>query len=360
MKIAILCGTKPITEKSGNLYEIAKILAEKHSVDIINNKKGHLSYLYSLFNFNGIINFNTHNLILRIIRQIINLLVYAFKNRPDIFMTIDREEYEGPFIVLIAKILRKKSIVRIAGDPIDASIYIKNFFKRLIGRIIIRHFSLKIIKRADRIIVMSKELKKKLIKIGFKKEKIKIIMQPINYYDFKINWNFPLLNNKLNRKKQNILVVGTFSKRKGFDTILKILQNKIIREKYEFLFAGKDYEGYIKDLKKYPNVKFLGHLSKKELIWYYHHVNLLLHCAYIEGFPKVITEAFICGCPIVARDIVNIDRLANYTFKNDNDLLNILLKKNFIRKYRRELPDEFKYNIIKENLLNLIEDLRIN
>ena len=80
--------------------------------------------------------------------------------------------------------------------------------------------------------------------------------------------------------------------------------------------------------------------------------------SYFEGFPKVVTEAYGCGCPIVGRNIVNIDRLADRVFDNDEQALKILLEKDFKRKKKIVWPKEFDEKLIKKQYIDLIEELK--
>ena len=70
--------------------------------------------------------------------------------------------------------------------------------------------------------------------------------------------------------------------------------------------------------------------------------------------PKVILEAFTCGLPIVARDISDIDLLADDTFIDDQELLQ-LLRENTYQRHSRSLPREFQKDYAADIYLEAVE-----
>ncbi|MFT4305078.1 MAG: hypothetical protein ACMXX8_03215, partial [Candidatus Woesearchaeota archaeon] len=66
---------------------------------------------------------------------------------------------------------------------------------------------------------------------------------------------------------------------------------------------------------------------------------------------------YATGCPIIAKDVVNTDRLADYTFNTYKEAKKILLEKKFKRKKKIIWPEEFKPEVIKKSYLDLIKEL---
>ncbi|MCF7798449.1 glycosyltransferase [Candidatus Woesearchaeota archaeon] len=352
MKIGILAGLKPLTKKKGNIYGISKIISEENEVYLVGYDPNTQKEIEKDLKFRNYTKIKPKNIFLRILRHKINLSRFCKKEKPDILMNIYREEFEGVITVIVAKKFGIKSIVRFAGNPFEAYKHKKTFFNKLgtyiLTNIIAKHF----LKKATKIITMSEETKINLIKQGFNKKKIEIVMQPMKINIPKANKNLK----GLSKTKKNVLFVGNFTKGKGFQSIINILENKTIQQKYNFVFIGADKDNYSKTINKYKNTSILGRLDQEKVFEYMASSDIFLFPSYFEGFPKAVTEAYLCGCPIIARDIVNIDRLAQYTFKTDKELLNIMLNKK-IKKAKNNLPEEFTYNYVREKYKQLVREI---
>lgn len=291
--------------------------------------------------------------------NLMNLIFIKNKNKIDILFSSHHENFLGVMNVIFSKIYKKKSLVRMAGNLIDAYKFKKNILNRYFTYLIDHIIAIPILKKADKIIVMSQYIKNELIKIGYDENKIEIIMQPIEYksYQLKKSEINKIYNLKLSKSKKNILFAGNLTKGKGIDSFINLLKSEEINSNFNFIFAGKDRDNYFSKLEKFDNVTLLGKVTKEELIKYYYSVDLFLFPSYFEGFPKVVTEVYCSGCPIITRDIVNLDRLADDVFNDDDELKNLLLNFNYKRKNKIIWPKEFEEKYIKEKYLNIIEEI---
>ena len=182
-------------------------------------------------------------------------------------------------------------------------------------------------------------------------------MQPFKIATFKSNQT--RTPSTLRKDKVNVLVPIELSKYKGLDSIFHILKNSEIRKRFHFIFVYRNTPNKkkVKKLLQTNCVTLLGRITKKELANYYTYVDLTLQPSYIEGFPRHVLEAHAFRCPIIARNIVNLDRLANYVFETDKQLVNILLTKNFRRKNKINLPQEFKYSFLVKKYQDVVDSV---
>ena len=358
MRIGILGSKVTITEKEGNYYGIGEVLSRKHTVDMVGPHKGHLKELDQIFNF---YDYNSiqpnkpgrNSLFIRFldfIKSIHNMVTYARRKRPDVIISIMADE-RNSYVIFIAKLLgRCKGIVRFANDPFTIHRSKKNKFNSFLTRLNYK-IVLSLCRSFDGIIVLSDSIRQKMIKKGFDSKKVRVIMHPLDYSQYKLNYK-PDANLS---QKRNVFFGGTLTKRKGLDTILAILKNKDIQEKCHFYLAGKDKGGYAKYITKYPNVSYLGQIPKKKVIEYLHTVDAVMVPSISDPFPKIITDAYMCGAPIIVRDIPELDRLYDYRFSDEKELIDILLNKKMIRKKKIDIPQDFKRDIIDKQYLDLID-----
>lgn len=100
-----------------------------------------------------------------------------------------------------------------------------------------------------------------------------------------------------------IISIGQFIHRKGFDILLKALEN-VSREVGVYIVGGQPTDEYIKlkeDLKLY-NVHFVGFKSKDELKKYYKIANAFVLPTREDIWGLVINEALAFGLPVITTD----------------------------------------------------------
>ena len=266
----------------------------------------------------------------------------------------------GSWLPVICKLIYNKKLISRGGyDLFHFSIKKKNPLKIIISYIICFF----VYRNSNIIFIPTEFYKRFIIKFFFIKEK-KIAILP-NYIDLTIFKR----NNKINRKKNEVLFIGRLEKQKNIFNMVNYFKNN----KFQLHILGN---GSLKNKlsihikKKYLNVKFINQkVNNKLLPDLLNRYNFFILLSLYEGNPKVLLEAMSCElCPIVS-DVVGInnivDRGKNGLFFDLNNIneLNMLKKMSIIdiRKLQTNAR-KFIYNnnsidtiIYKENII--ISDL---
>ena len=200
--------------------------------------------------------------------------------------------FNAAFIgVLLKKIFNKRLIV---STHTLYGLNNKSFVSKVIKNIL---------KRADKILCVSKSSQRELIDIGINKSKIDVYRYWIDLNQFKPADEFTqikLLNNVKLNDKFSVLFVGRLIEKKG---VKQLCEAAITLPNINFIFIGTGYiENYIKKMAElYNNIIYIGKVSNNKLNQYYGMANLLcVPSQYEEGFGRVSMEAVACGLPVIA------------------------------------------------------------
>ncbi len=161
---------------------------------------------------------------------------------------------------------------------------LKNFLEKLSG------YNKKIVKY----ITPSNALKE-IISKNIDKDKITVIENFLEDRFLNIEPDFS--------KKNYFLFSGRLEKVKGTDYLLRAMKN--LPKEIELHIAGigsceKELKQYAKE-NGLSNIKFLGFLSREELIEEYKNaIALIVPSVWFEAFGMIIIEAFACATPVVA------------------------------------------------------------
>ncbi|UOY10304.1 glycosyltransferase family 4 protein [Methanonatronarchaeum sp. AMET6-2] len=118
--------------------------------------------------------------------------------------------------------------------------------------------------------------------------------------------------------KKQVLMVGSFSKRKGCHLIPKIVK-EISKDGYNLVHVGDVYDkrlfkDVINQLKREGIADYfenIGHIKEQsELSKYYSESKLLIHPALYEAFGNVPVEALSCGTPALVSERCGCGELA--------------------------------------------------
>jgi len=169
-----------------------------------------------------------------------------------------------------------------------------------------------IIHRADAVIALSRteavfieklaHLNKKkvyLIPNGVPSE---IFLRQKEDYNYKDNKDGPF----------RILFVGQLIPLKGVDVLLKAfaLISGIMKAELWLVYQNAEnelkYRMMAKQLGLENKIKFIGFLSAPELAQVYKSVDVFILPSYAESLPSTITEAMLCGTPIIASSVGGI------------------------------------------------------
>ena len=117
------------------------------------------------------------------------------------------------------------------------------------------------------------------------------------------------LKEKLGIKAEKLAVsVGRFSYRggygKGFDTLIKAAHEIDGNENKIYIIGDEPTEEFLdmREALARDNVKFIGHLSKKELREYYRAADVFVLMTRGDAWGLVVNEAMSCGLPVITTD----------------------------------------------------------
>jgi len=318
------------------------------------------------------VSLSSRNLFLKIYHYFLGLL--RFRK----IVKIEKPDYVISFghVANIINILsRAKSIVRV-DNFYSSSCY--GFGGGIYKTLIKMLFN-----KADMIVSVSKESAQDLIKnFGLKKEKIKVIYNPLNVKEIEKLSKEPL-EKKYQEifKKPVIINMGRMSKQKGQRHLIKVFKEvkKTIKEaRLVILGSGElqpELNKIVKDLGIENDVYLLGWQSNP--FKFLAKSKMFVLSSLWEGLPYVLLEAMACGLPIVSydcksgpREILAPDTNFNFQTKNieyaeygilvkeENEellgraVVKVLLDKNLLsqlkEKSKKRAEDFNVKNIVKE------------
>jgi len=168
-----------------------------------------------------------------------------------------------------------------------------------------------VLKHANRIITVSKETMKYVLKLGADKSKTSVIYNGVDIDTFRPT------NKKENRKKLGlpknrkiIFSVRRLVYKNGLDTLIESVP--LVAQNHPdvlFVVAGKGpsrklIEDRIKELKIDDNITLAGFVLDALLPAYYSAADyFILPSASGEGLPLVLLEAMACGLPVIATTV---------------------------------------------------------
>jgi len=165
------------------------------------------------------------------------------------------------------------------------------------------------LKYADRIVAMSENTKKDILKCYPKIDKTKIkVVYPYASEDFRIIKDKKALLNcrkKYNLPEKFFLYVGTLEPRKNIDNILKAIAEIYNKVKIPLVIVGTKGWKYNSIFKKYRDLNldkrvfFTGYVNQQDLPTIYNLAICLIYPSFYEGFGLPPLEAMKCGTPVI-------------------------------------------------------------
>lgn len=211
--------------------------------------------------------------------------------------------------LLVAKILRKKLIVKVVGDVAWEQARMNNVCNDLIQEFqnkkynfstnLIKKIQSLVVKKADVVVTPSKYLKKIVTDWGADENKIKVI------YNAAPNINVT----PKNTEEVNIISIGRLVNWKGFKALVELVPNLLKQKPNLKLYIigdgpeKKELDSLIKGLDLEDNVILTGRLNKQEIEEYFSKTSLfVLNTAY-EGLPHTVLEAMAAEVPVITTNI---------------------------------------------------------
>jgi len=168
-----------------------------------------------------------------------------------------------------------------------------------------------VLKHANRIITVSKETMKYVLRLGADKTKTSVIYNGVDIdYFHPVNKEESRKRLGLPKNRKIILSVRRLVYKNGLDTLIESAP-LLTRDHPDILFvvAGKGpsrklIEDRIKELKIDANIKLTGFVPDNLLPLYYDAADyFVLPSASGEGLPLVLLEAMACGLPVIATTV---------------------------------------------------------
>jgi glycosyltransferase involved in cell wall biosynthesis len=210
-----------------------------------------------------------------------------------------------PHSSIIPAILKNKKPLVLKFHGSDGRIYP---YKNPINKAITQYM----IKKADKILTVSEELKKNLIGLGAPIEKILVLSSGVNTFHF-----LPM-NRENCRKKLGLpldkflcLYIGWLIPSKG---IAEIIEAAYEQPDVVFILAGP---GSIPQI--YPkNCLFTGDLNHQEVPYWINAADVSVLPSYTEGISNFIMESLSCEVPVIATRVGGTPEIVH---NNENGLL---------------------------------------
>ncbi len=235
------------------------------------------------------------------------------------------------------------------------------------------------LKRTDRIISVSSNTKRDIIKItGTDEAKIKVVYEAADskYRQITDKSKLNEIKDKYKLSDQYIFYSGSLSPRKNMIRLLTAydeIKNKIPHKLV--LTGGKswDYEMVQELINKLgDSVIKLGHVPDKDMPFIYNLADLFVYPSLYEGFGLPPLEAMACGCPVIASksssipevvgnaamliDPYDTDDLAETMYKvlTNDGLREELIKRGLYR------AKQFSWEKCARECLNVLEEVSVN
>ncbi|MEI8349035.1 MAG: glycosyltransferase [Candidatus Omnitrophota bacterium] len=207
---------------------------------------------------------------------------------------------DGYCAMRLAKKFRIPYMVEALGS--DINIYTKTTLRRIIIKQILR--------RATKIITVSKDLKRKIMQSNIPEQAISIVYAGINHKTF-----YPM-DKTLARKQVNVsagkvvIFVGNLVKIKGIEYLLKAIPLSKNKDWKLYIIGEGELRGrfqkVIAELGLEERVFMPGMVAHDKLCLWLNVSDMLCLPSFTEGVPNVVLEAMACGLPVVASRLPGI------------------------------------------------------
>ena len=184
--------------------------------------------------------------------------------------------------------------------------FAKRIYKQLMTPVSIR--------RADRIIAVSENTKKDIVKL-FKidPDKVTVVYNGVSGEFKKVEDKAVLdkVRNKYGLPNHYILFVGTIEPRKNIINLIKAFKKSAAD--HHLVIAGKAgwmSDALIKEIKSHDKVQWVENVETKDLPALYSMASLFTYPSMYEGFGLPILEAMACGAPVITSNISSMPEVA--------------------------------------------------
>jgi|GEM_PF-2102319 len=190
----------------------------------------------------------------------------------------------------------------------------------------------------------------KIFKIN--KAQISVIPVPIN--------NLRLTSDISCKRPKTLGLIGRIHNDRGIYNFIKLIKSLTgVRDDFNVVIAGggPDESRFLKeitDLLATSRIRFLGHLSEKELKKLWKEVGILVSTAPAESYGRVMREALVAGVPVWATKSSGVEDLISKVGKDALRILDLTknsrdLSKELDLLLKSKVPQSFRKQFIKDN-----------
>jgi len=218
-------------------------------------------------------------------------------------------------------------------------------------------WSVKALKKAAKIIAVSEDTKKDIVRfLQIPEEKIIVIPEGADsvFKRMKDKKKLKLVKNKYKLPEKFILHAGECWKYKNIEGILKIFGKISEKKDSKNLFFVKVNGTWSEEQRKLieklgigKRIVKLPFVPPQDLAAIYNQAAVLLQLSFLEGFGLTVLEAMSCGCPVVVSDAPALKELVN----DSGIIVNPLEEEKVITELRKMILNKKIRNIyIKKGL----------
>ena len=307
---------------------------------------------------------------IQIMRYCISLGMLSGLKDFDILHSHSYRSFQTDIGCLVSTIKRKPFVLNTHGTLLGYEYILKTKLAHLPYEIYDMATFKNVVRRANAVIVSSRNEYLDALKFGIDKEKIYIIPMGIDITDYESH------RHKLS-ETLNLLFVGRISRDRHLEPIIRALQYldnvKLTIVGGEEKRSSLSKKGYLSELKSLSNelgvsrrINFVGPKYGKQLINYYQATDVFVYTSLYENFGQALLEAAAAGLPIIstpvgiAQEIV-IDGQTGFLV-NDNPktisekimkLSSVSIRKEFGMKIKEIVKRKFAWSNIINQYINI-------
>lgn len=321
------------------LFDIGTMIGDEFEIEIVsgNQLTTRLASRYENFNYLGIRSFDTTLLNAALLPiRIINVIIYAIRQNPNILFHIGGTGTNGLSAVVAGTLTGTPTIIRNTGDTFDVhqhQIGVKDTIVTWLKSTVLSQISMR---SANKIITLGMELKQSLVDNGIDSKKIHIIPQPLSLDAFTPPKDKHAAKRRVGLPKNQpvALSVARLEREKGADRLYRIIESTLSQhEEFSFCVIGRgEFQSEFNSLRTSERVQYHEYVPHEEIADYYRAADVFLLPSRVEGVPNVILESLACGVPVLATPVGEVPHMLDETCESETEFVRRLVDE--------DLPDQ--------------------